>query len=227
MIHLSKRMEANARLLKGNGTICDVGCDHGYLPIALVESGQFSYAIAMDLRPGPLERARIHIEEAGLGDRIETRLSDGLKSLEAGQASSLLIAGMGGKVILHILEEGESILSSFEEIILQPQSELAEVRRYVTSHGFRIVDEDMVLEDGKFYPVMRLVPGESDPLTEIELCFGPCLLGKHHEVLREFLEREYRIQMDILAALPESNEIRISEIKYRLDLIDEARNRYN
>ena len=131
---------------------------HGYVPISLCEGKQIPSAIAMDINEGPLLRAKSHIEEAGLTGYIQTRLSDGLAALKAGEGDTVLIAGMGGILMEKILHEGRETLSSVRELILQPQSEIRQFRTWLREQGLRITDEKMVEEDGKFYPMMRAVP---------------------------------------------------------------------
>ena len=106
---LSKRMQAVADLVPEAACLADIGTDHGYLPISLVQKGRVSRAIAMDVNAGPLDRASGHIEECGLGERIATRLSDGLTELGPGEADVVLIAGMGGPLTVRILERGKNI----------------------------------------------------------------------------------------------------------------------
>ena len=93
---LSKRLETVASFVPKGSNIADIGTDHGYVPIYLVREGQAEHAVAMDVRKGPLERARAHVEAAGLGSRIDVRLSDGLAGLKPGEADCVVIAGMGG-----------------------------------------------------------------------------------------------------------------------------------
>jgi tRNA (adenine22-N1)-methyltransferase len=155
---LSKRMEAAAAMVSAGNILADVGTDHGYIPIELVQRGIVPSAIAMDLREGPLSRAREHIKEQGLSGRITLRLSDGVSALSRGEADTVLIAGMGGELIIRILTDGADICRSVRELVLQPQSVIGEVRRFLRENGYRITDEDMVLEDGKFYPMMRVIP---------------------------------------------------------------------
>ena len=112
-MQLSKRLSAVAEFVTPGGCLVDVGTDHGYVPIALLEQQKISSAIAMDVNRGPLERAREHIAQYNMGDYIETRLSDGLHALRAGEGDSLLIAGMGGGLTVRILSEGEPLLSGF------------------------------------------------------------------------------------------------------------------
>ena len=144
MIHLSKRLSKNASFVTPGNRLADVGTDHGYIPIALVQEGKIPSALAMDVNPGPLERAKEHIQEFHLESYIHTRLSDGVQSLQPGEADSVLIAGMGGALTVKILREGEEVLKTVKELILQPQSEIDKVRRYLEQAGYRITKEDMV-----------------------------------------------------------------------------------
>ena len=155
---LSARLQAVADFVSPGARPADIGTDHGYVPVWLVQTGKTPSALAMDLREGPLGRAREHIESAGLGDRIETRLSDGLAALKPGEADSLVIAGMGGLLLVRILEEGKEKLPGIRELVLQPQSEISGVRKFLRENAWRIADEAMVKEGGKYYAVIRAVP---------------------------------------------------------------------
>ena len=130
-MELSKRLAAVAALVDAGSRPADIGTDHAYIPIWLVEEGICQKAFAMDVGKGPLERAREHITGHGLGNYIETRLSDGLGALAPGEADCMIAAGMGGNLIIKILEEGCSVLEEMSTCILQPQSELAKVRKYL------------------------------------------------------------------------------------------------
>lgn len=164
MVKISNRLMTVASLISEGNVLADVGTDHGYVPIYLMEQGKIPRAIAMDINAGPLERAKEHIAGCGMGDYIETRLSDGLEALRAGEAESILIAGMGGGLVIHILEAGEAVAKSAKELVLQPQSELERVRIFLEKNGYVTDAEDMVLEDGKFYPMMRVhyEPGDRE-----------------------------------------------------------------
>lgn len=199
-------MEALAHLVTPGSRLCDVGCDHGYLPIYLVQEQIIPSAIAMDIGEGPLLAAKTHIAEVGLEDKIRTRRSDGLAAASAEEIDTVLIAGMGGGIVIHILTEGRKVAQSVKDLILQPQSELKEVRRFLCNEGYEIVDEDMVLEDGKYYPMMkvRYAPETKDrrqSVAEHDFLFGPMLLQKKHPVLHAYLLREERIQKEVLERL--------------------------
>ncbi len=200
-MRLSKRLELVASFVEEGSCIADVGTDHGYIPIALVERGTAQRAVAMDLREGPLQRAREHICQAGLSDRIETRLSDGLASLKSGEADTVVIAGMGGSLVIHILEEGRRFWGEMKRFILSPQSDLELVRSYLEASGFSTVDEAMTEEDGKYYTVMAVRMEDQKALgreagaipaaaRQAGLRYGRCLIDKKDPVLAEYLERE-------------------------------------
>lgn len=199
---LSDRMEAIAAMVTPGNIVADVGTDHGYIPIALVTRNRIPGAIAMDLREGPLARAKEHIAQYGLMERIDTRLSDGVMALAAGEADTIVVAGMGGELVIHILTDGAFVCKQAKELILQPQSELTQVRAFLREQGYQILDENMIEEDGKYYPMMRVVCKEqtesgektykSKELQLIEDMYGPVLIQKAHPILKQFLEKQQR-----------------------------------
>ncbi len=156
-IVLSKRLQAVASMVTAGNRVCDIGCDHGFVPICLVQQKISPGALAMDVREGPLSQARMHIAACGLETYIETRLSDGLAAFRMGEADTLICAGMGGRLMMRILSEEEEKAASFRELILQPQSELQQFRAFLRGQGYLPVEENMIEEDGKFYPMMKVV----------------------------------------------------------------------
>ena len=145
-------------LVSPHKAVADVGCDHGYMAIELIRSGKAGRVIAMDIHEGPLARARANLTAYGLCDEIETRRSDGMEALCRGEVQGVICAGMGGKTICGIMERSRLLVRELDELVLQPQSELHMVRGYLRENGFLIAAEDMVSEDGKFYPMMRVIP---------------------------------------------------------------------
>lgn len=218
MVKLSKRMSAVAAMVTPGSVLADVGTDHGYVPIALVQQNKIPHAIAMDINAGPLGRAREHIALCQLEEQIETRLSDGVEALTVGEVDSILIAGMGGELVIHILTEGMQVCRMAKELVLQPQSELGKVRQFLRDKKFKIVDEDMVIEDGKYYPMMKVVPTENDffweglPQEIIRPCdmYGPLLLKNGNPSLRKYLVKQHKQLNKILKELeqqPDSEAI--------------------
>lgn len=200
-MELSKRLNAVAGLVTEGASVADIGTDHGYVPIYLTETGRCDHVIAMDVNRGPLERAVEHIQAHGLEQGVETRLSDGLTGLKRGEADTMIAAGMGGNLVIRILEASPDIVEDMREFILQPQSEIHKVREYLNRTGFRLIAEDMVEEDGKYYPVMKLVHGNESAYSEEELYYGRILLAEKHPVLHRFLLREKKRKEEIYGRL--------------------------
>ena len=222
-------------MIREGAVLADVGTDHGYVPIYLLEQKKIKSAIAMDINKGPLERAREHIHLYGMDAYIQTRLSDGVAALEKGEADSILIAGMGGGLVMHILEEGKDICQAAGELILQPQSELCSVREYLAENGYVTEAERMVFEDGKYYPMMRVINVEldnawmkMDEQTRVACdIYGPLLLRNGNPVLRRFLVRQHRQLTQILQTLQaqtmsEKIETRIAEVSEELQYNESA-----
>lgn len=200
---LSERMLRTAAMVSRGTTVADVGCDHAYTSVYLIEQGIATGVVAMDVNKGPLAKARENVDKFGMQDKIDLRLSDGLEKLAPGEADTILIAGMGGPLMERILAAYPATLSKAKELVLQPQSEVASLRRFVQKQGFRITEEDMLKEDGKFYVMMHAVPTEETQQYE-EACdyeYGKLLMEESNEVLKEFLERECRLRNDVLTAL--------------------------
>ena len=235
-IHLSKRLKALANMVTDGNRLADIGTDHGYIPIYLCQTGKSPSALAMDIGKGPLQQAQTHIAEHGLSEQIKTRLSDGMAALQFGEADTILIAGMGGGLVMKILSEGAEKLTGKEELILQPQSEIALVREFLRVRNFQILNEDMILEDGKYYPMMKVSQQKAAEQTkilpqEVADAFGPVLLQKRHPVLKEWLERELRTTNSVieqLSAQPDHERIRnrMQQVNCKKTLILEALKNY-
>ena len=218
MVKISNRLMTAAALVTQGYTLADVGTDHGYIPIYLLQQKKIPAAIAMDINEGPLERAKKHIALYGLQAYIQTRLSDGVAALKPGEVEAVLIAGMGGGLVMHILKDGEKVCQSAKELILQPQSEIERVREFLREEGYTILAEDMVYEDGKFYPMMKVqYQGENEnaqkasEVLKLSDLYGGLLLQNRHPVLKTFLEKEKLIYTGIkenLAKQPASEKIR-------------------
>ena len=222
-MQLSDRLQAVASMVTENSRLADVGTDHGYIPIYLCEMGKIPSASAMDVKKGPLLRAKMNIERYHMQEKIRTRLSDGVLKLNPDEADSVVIAGMGGTLVMKILEEGKKVLVDVKELVLQPQSELPKVRRFLMENGYVTEREEMVMEDGKYYPMMRVhfdasAVSHADSFTEeqeLEFRYGKQLLTEKHPVLLAYLRWEVQIQQDILTQL--SGQPATEQIAARID----------
>lgn len=198
---LSERMLRTAAMVSPGSRTADVGCDHAYTSVYLVEQGIAPRVVAMDVNKGPLARAAENVAKFGMQEQISLRLSDGLEALKPGEADTILIAGMGGPLTERILSAYPEVLAAAKELVLQPQSEIAEVRRFLHRAGFRITAEDMLLEDGKYYVILRAEHGKEDEWTEEEYDYGKRLKSEAYPVLREFLSMERRMAEEVLREL--------------------------
>ena len=182
-IHLSPRLQMAADLVvrnERNGWLVDVGTDHAYLPVWLLQNHgeQFAYIIATDLRRGPLDRAVQTAWEAGCEWDIDFRLCDGLAAVDAREADLIVIAGMGGETIIHILENapwsdwrGDDPMED-KVLVLQPMSSMPELRGWLQENGFSIEEERLAREGDALYTALLVRPGEMAPLSPAELWAG-------------------------------------------------------
>ena len=162
-IPISDRLLACAAYVNPGDRVADVGCDHGYLGIYLLKRNIAKHVLASDLRKGPLQSARDNAEIYGVSDRMEFFLSDGLRSVPH-EFDTLVCAGMGAETMISILEAAPWLKKAGYRLILQCQIKNHLLRRYLSEHGFRILEEQ-VLRDGRFlYTVLEAVydPGSRE-----------------------------------------------------------------
>lgn len=150
---LDNRLKTCAEFVTGKGIAVDVGTDHAYLAAELVTSGKCGRVIASDINSGPLESARRTVEKYGIDDSVELVLSDGLQNVNMEGVSDIIIAGMGGETIVHILQNG-AIFGENIRLILQPMSKPELLRKWLYDFTFEITAEKAVEADGKLYTVI-------------------------------------------------------------------------
>ena len=223
-MRLSERLERVVSFVRPCASAADIGTDHALVPVELVRRGIVKKALAMDVRPGPLSRAKEQISRAGLSDQIEPRLSDGLAALKSQEAETVIIAGMGGELIIRILTEGRHMWDSVAQWVLSPHSEVFKVRGWLLENGFSIEKEDMVCEDGKYYVLMDVKRAEAEteagegtgaeaglktesPARDAEfvrLLYGDSLIRERNPVLAQYLKEEEQMLMEREASLRQS-----------------------
>ena len=202
---ISKRLELVASFVPRGAILLDVGSDHAYLPIDLVERGRIKSAIAGEVVEGPYQSAVKNVEAHGLKEKIQVRLANGLAAFEeADQVSVITIAGMGGRLIATILEEGLDKLASVERLILQPNNREDELRIWLQEHGFQIVAESILEEAGKFYEILVVEAGQMNLLAS-DVRFGPFLSKEVSPVFIQKWQKEADKLEFALSQIPEKN----------------------
>ena len=223
---LSKRLAAIASFVDDGLVLADIGTDHGFLPISLVQEGRVPRALACDVRKGPLAQAEKNVAMRGLADRIETRLSDGFSAVLPGEAECAVIAGMGGQLTCRILSEGMPVVDKLSQLVLSPQSEQDEVRRFVYDHGMHIAREEMLTDMEKYYVILDVRKGTGPMEKSCYFHYGRCLIKEKNPVLLEYLDKECRTMTEIREKLKNSGtegaRKRLSEIDLILDENREA-----
>lgn len=200
-MQLSKRLGSIASLVPEGARLVDVGTDHGYIPIYLTLNKKVSYAIASDINKGPLESAKRNMDKYGL-TTIETRQGSGLQTIKIEDGmDTVVIAGMGGYLVHDILQLDLELVKTMKTLILQPQNNIPEIRRYLHRIGFRIKQEKFLEEEGKYYNIIVAVPGREEYNTTVDYEYGKYLLEEGSSLYREWLQHKSKGYTEIIEKL--------------------------
>lgn len=216
---LSPRLAAIAAQVPQGARLTDVGTDHAYLPTALLLAGRIPQAQATDVHEGPLRRGRETAAFYGVSDRISFRLRDGLEGVQETETDTVVIAGMGGELIAHILEQAPWTRGKL--LLLQPMTAQAELRRWLTHQGYAIQKETLVREGEKFYQILRVRGGETSPYTQAELWAGRQRQGEESPHRLAFLEELIRRRRRALAGMAASAVPPQEELRQTRALVEE------
>lgn len=219
---LSRRLEAVASYVPQGARLADVGSDHAYLPLFLVEQGRIDFAVAGEVVQGPYQSALQNVEQADQSDKISVRLANGLAAVElADQVSTVTIAGMGGRLIAEILEAGKDKLFSVERLVLQPNNREDDVRRWLVAHDFQLVAEEILEENDKIYEILVAEKGNVD-LTADQLRFGPYLLEEQSATFQKKWLKELDKLTYALEQVPLERQADRSAISKKIQQIQEV-----
>lgn len=221
---ISKRLLCCAELVPPCGTVADVGTDHGYLGIYLLQAGRCGRVIAADLREKPLASARANAALFSVADRIEFRLSDGLHNLKPASFDTLVLAGMGGDLITRILAEAPWLDGVPCTLILQPQSAANDLRRWLGERGWSI-DRERLVRDGRFlYAVLAVRPGQGRALTPGEQYVSPALRREGDPLYPEYLARIRRaLELTVSGIAQSADPADLARAEYYRAALEEVR----
>ena len=177
LIPIDQRLKDIASLVDNCDFVADIGTDHGYLPIYLIQNNQAKKAIASDVAIGPLNKAIENIEKYQLNDVIETRLCSGLTKIPS-DVHTVIMAGMGANLIVDILKEAKY---KYQTYLLQANLNVNVLRKYLTENNYMIVDEKVTYANKKYYEILKVKIGHQK-LTELEIKYGPINLKNKSEI---------------------------------------------
>jgi len=228
---LPPRLAAIAALIPPGESVADIGTDHAYLPIFLIQSGKSPKVIATEVNKGPFENACIRIKALGLEKKIDLRLGDGLKVLKPGEAAIAVLAGIGGNSIIDIFEKSPEVMRTIRRLVLNPATDFGKVRKWLILHGWFIKDEDLVLEQGNFYQIIAAEKGErvqAGGYGPLALEIGPKIIEKKHPLLGKYLAKKLKEYNSIQKGLEISDRRESRErLKYIKKLTDEMEKIYD
>ncbi len=203
-MELSQRLKGVADFVSAGRILADIGTDHGYLPIYLIQNEKIEKAYACDINQNPLLKATENMKKYKLEHKMEVRQGAGLLPVLNEPIDVVTIAGMGGMTVISILEEAKDFLKNIKQIILQPQHDVGAVRKFVHAMGFSIVDEKMILEWGKYYTIINAMPvadnGVLESYTSQQYEFGKILMEKKDMILKQYVEHKVEKFHEILSS---------------------------
>jgi tRNA (adenine22-N1)-methyltransferase len=231
---LSMRLTRVASYVPKGAVVADIGSDHAYLPCYLVSQGVAERAVAGEVVKGPYESAKKQVIQEGLEDKIAVRLASGLEAIHADDGiTAVTIAGMGGPLIVSILEQSPNKLNGVARLILQPNVHAQAIREWAQTHQWVIINEEIVKENNKIYEILVL-ERSSRPVafTRAELLMGPLLMEQQTEVFREKWQRESAQWTNIIASIESTEQTleiveKKNELVQKIKLVEEVLNREN
>lgn len=230
-LQIPQRLTVIASMIPNGSRVADIGTDHAYLPVFLIRTSVSPYVVAGEVNQGPWERAKQHVCEANLQHRIDVRMGDGLEIVAPGEVDGVVMAGMGGMLMNKMMSEGYEKLRTIRRLVLQPNVEVESVRRWLYDRHWRITEEAILEEEGKFYEVIAAEKAESLRPTEPgewqrRIRFGPCLLQERSPTFIKKWHREWQRLNQVLQQLerarPDGHMDKKEEVLEKMRMIEEV-----
>lgn len=210
-MNIGDRLEAIGKLVPQGCVLADIGTDHAYLPVWLLEQGKIARAIAGDIAEGPCLAAKNTVSMHGMKGKVEVRLGSGLKVLQAGEADCIAIAGMGASTMIEILEADMPLAVEAKRLVLQPMAGAASLRKWLCQNGWCIVAEDLVADGRHLYEIIVAERGESASFSDAALEIGPQLMEAKHPLLAQQFAKQINNYKKLLTSMGKSEQARASE----------------
>ena len=224
-MELSKRLMKIASYVNYCDAIADIGTDHGYIPIYLVKNNKCNSAIASDINKGPIEKASTNIRFEGLSEKIKCLLGGGLKPLKVGEVNGVIIAGMGGNLIRDIILEDIEKVKLYDFLILQPAQNPEVLRKFLYNNNFEILNEDLILDDGKFYELFKVKYNENakkiNIKDEISYEISSILLESNNSLVKDYIKSKIKKYENIITYIKDDTSL----AKKKKDILNEKINK--
>ncbi len=224
-MELSKRLMKIASYVNYCEAIADIGTDHGYIPIYLVKNNKCNSAIASDINKGPIEKASTNIRFEGLSEKIKCLLGGGLKPLKVGEVNGVIIAGMGGNLIRDIILEDIEKVKLYDFLILQPAQNPEVLRNFLYNNNFEILNEDLILDDGKFYELFKVKYNENakkiNVKDEISYEISSILLESNNSLVNDYIKSKIKKYENIITYIKDDTSL----AKKKKDILNEKINK--
>ncbi|WP_368488482.1 tRNA (adenine(22)-N(1))-methyltransferase TrmK [Clostridium sp. BJN0013] len=207
-MEISLRLKTLLNMVDNCQCIADIGTDHGYVPIYLVKNRICRRAIASDINRGPIKKAEFNIKLHKLEHEIDCRLGRGLSTISPGEAEEIVIAGMGGNLIKDIIEEDLEVFKGAKSLILQPMQHSQVLRKYIYTNGFKILDEELCIDENKFYEIIKVKYDEN--IKHVDSIFyevGEVLIKKKHSLILKFLKNKIHNYNKIILNINKDTEL--------------------
>lgn len=222
---MNLRLNSLAAMVDNDDRIADIGTDHAYLPIELIKSGKITYAIASDIAKGPLDNAKKDVQKASLENQIDIRLGAGLSTVsDQDQIDTVIIAGMGGKLITQILDDAWQKKLRFKSLVLEPNVGECGVRKWLTEHSYKITAEQIIAESGHIYELIKAIKSQKKSnLSAAELYFGPFLLREKNNIFKQKWRGQLKYHQSLLTNLNKAKNkdlVHIQQVEHEIKMIE-------
>ena len=220
---INDRLKKIGDLVEANSFCLDVGCDHAFLDIYLVQRGENIKAIASDVKEGPLNHARENINKYHLEDKIECRLGNGLDTY-SDYVDTIIISGLGGRSMIGIFKSHLEVLKKVNTIILSPNNYQIDVKKFLCKNEFYLANEELVKEGKFIYQILVFSRGKRR-YSRREYFFGPVLLEKKGKLFDEYYKRELVSREILIKVLPKNYRWKKFLVKKEIQMLKEEINK--
>ena len=200
-----RRLEEIINLVEDNSIVADIGTDHGIVPYELIKSNKAKKVIASDISEKSLDKLREKLDYLDEPEKIILNVSDGLDNLNEYQVDTIIISGMGGNLIVDILNKNIDVAKSANCLILGANNSLSVLRKFLHDNSFEIIEEVDLFENDKYYQIIKIKVGKQLFSNDYEYEFGKFLIENKSENLKQYIKQQIENKKTILSNISEKD----------------------